>query len=103
MSTAILLSSISRRWSPTATSTPDSKGQTSPYNFKSHPAGLKALIDTGFNLFSLANNHAMDYGAYGAEEMLYDMAIAAAERAIAYAGIGASYEEATRPASRPAT
>jgi len=77
--------------------TPESKGQTSPYNFKSHPAGLKALIDTGFNLFSLANNHAMDYGAYGAEETLYHMAIAAAERAIAYAGIGATYEEATRP------
>ncbi len=77
--------------------TPDSKGQTSPYNFKSHPAGLKVLIDTGFNLFSLANNHAMDYGANGAEETLYHMAIAAAERAIAYAGIGANFEEATRP------
>jgi poly-gamma-glutamate capsule biosynthesis protein CapA/YwtB (metallophosphatase superfamily) len=77
--------------------TPDSKGQTSPYNFRSHPAGLTALLETGFNLFSLANNHSMDYGAYGAEETLYHMAIAAAERAIAYAGLGANYEEATRP------
>jgi Bacterial capsule synthesis protein PGA_cap len=76
---------------------PDSKGQTSPYNFRSHPAALKVLIGTGFNLFSLANNHSMDYGAYGAEETLYHMAVAAAERAIAYAGIGANYEEATRP------
>jgi len=76
---------------------PDSKGQKSPYNFKSHPAGLKALLDTGFKLFSLANNHSMDYGAFGAEETLYHMAVAAAERAIAYAGIGANYEEATRP------
>jgi len=76
---------------------PDSKGQTSPYNFKSHPSAVKALIGSGFNLFSLANNHSMDYGANGAEETLYHMAIAAAERAIAYAGLGANYEEATRP------
>jgi hypothetical protein len=75
----------------------DSKGQTSPYNFKSHPLGLKALIDTGFNLFSLANNHSMDYGAKGVEETLYHMAVAAAEHPIAYAGIGSNMEEATRP------
>jgi len=75
----------------------DQKGQKSPYNFKSHPLGLKALIDTGFNLFSLANNHSMDYGASGVEETLYHMAVAAAEHAIAYAGIGSNMEEATRP------
>jgi poly-gamma-glutamate capsule biosynthesis protein CapA/YwtB (metallophosphatase superfamily) len=77
--------------------TADQKGQKSPYNFKSHPLGLKALIDTGFNLFSLANHHPMDYGAAGAEETLYHMAVAGAERAIAYAGIGSNMEEATRP------
>ncbi len=76
---------------------PDSKGQTAPYNFQSHPLGLKALIDTGFNMFSLANNHSMDYGAVGAQETLYHMAVAAAERAITYAGIGTTLEEATRP------
>ena len=76
---------------------PDSKGQKSPYNFKSHPHGLRALIDTGFNLFSLANNHSMDYGANGVEETLYHLAVAAAERAISYAGIGTNFEEATRP------
>jgi hypothetical protein len=74
---------------------PDSKGQTSPY--KSHPAGLKALIDNGFNLFSLANNHSMDYGAIGAQETLYHFAVGAAERPIAYAGLGTTFEEATRP------
>jgi len=57
----------------------NSKGQISPYNFKSHPLGLKALIDTGFNLCSLANDHSMDYGANGVEETLYHMAVAAAE------------------------
>ncbi|MEM7193075.1 MAG: CapA family protein, partial [Pseudomonadota bacterium] len=80
---------------------PDTKGQTSPYNFRSHPAALKALIDAGFNLFSLANNHSMDYGPMGAEETLYHLAIANAARGkdktIAYAGLGADFEEATRP------
>jgi poly-gamma-glutamate synthesis protein (capsule biosynthesis protein) len=47
---------------------PDGKGQTSPYNFKSHPAGLRALLNTGFNLFSLANNHSMDYGPRSASK-----------------------------------
>ena len=73
----------------------DDKGQGS-FHFKSHPLGLKALIDVGFNLFALANNHAMDYGAAGVEETLFHMASAAALRAIAYAGIGANFEEATR-------
>lgn len=76
---------------------PDGKGQTSPYNFKSHPAGLRALLNTGFNLFSLANNHSMDYGPLGVEETLYHLAVAGAEHPIAYAGIGTNYEEATRP------
>lgn len=80
---------------------PDMKGQTSPYNFRSHPAGLDALLGTGFNLFSLANNHSMDYGPKGAEETLYHFAIANAARGegktIAYAGLGGDFEEATRP------
>ena len=76
---------------------PDAKGQTAPYNFRSHPAGVDALTETGFNLFLLANNHSMDYGARGAEETLYHMAVAGAKRALAYAGLGADFEEATRP------
>src|SRR3970282_1742712 len=67
------------------------------FHFRSHPAALKALIDSGFNLFSLANNHAFDYGAPGIEETLYHLAVANAERAIAYAGIGSNFEEAIRP------
>ena len=76
---------------------PDAKGQTAPYNFRSHPAGVDALTETGFNLFLLANNHSMDYGARGAEETLYHIAVAGAKRALAYAGLGADFEEATRP------
>ena len=41
---------------------PEGKGKGA-FHFRSHPAALKALIDAGFNLFSLANNHSYDYGA----------------------------------------
>ncbi|MEX1061415.1 MAG: CapA family protein, partial [Methyloceanibacter sp.] len=75
---------------------PEGKGKGS-FHFRSHPAALKALIDAGFNLFSLANNHAFDYGAPGIEETLYHFAVANAERAIAFAGIGSNFEEAIRP------
>jgi poly-gamma-glutamate synthesis protein (capsule biosynthesis protein) len=67
------------------------------FHFRSHPAALKALIDAGFNLFSLANNHSYDYGPQGIEETLYHVAVANAEKAIAYAGIGSNFDEAIRP------
>jgi len=73
-----------------------SKGKGA-FHFRSHPLALKALMDTGFNVFSLANNHSMDYGAQGVEETLYHMAVANAERPIAYAGIGGNFDEAIRP------
>jgi poly-gamma-glutamate synthesis protein (capsule biosynthesis protein) len=80
---------------------PEKKGggdKDAPFHFRSHPAAVKALIDLGFNLFSLANNHASDYGAPGIEETLYHLAIANTERAIAFAGIGSNFEEAIKPA-----
>jgi len=66
-------------------------------HFRSHPAALRALIDSGFNVFSLANDHAYDYGAAGIEETLYHLAVANAKRPIAFAGIGADYQEAIKP------
>ncbi len=80
---------------------PEKKGggdKDAPFHFRSHPAAVKALIDLGFNLFSLANNHASDYGATGIEETLYHLAVANTERAIAYAGIGSNFAEAIKPA-----
>jgi poly-gamma-glutamate capsule biosynthesis protein CapA/YwtB (metallophosphatase superfamily) len=77
---------------------PENKGKEAPFHFRSHPASLKALIDVGFNLFSLANNHAMDYGDPGVEETLYHLAVANTERAIAYAGLGSNFDEAIKPA-----
>jgi poly-gamma-glutamate synthesis protein (capsule biosynthesis protein) len=67
------------------------------FHFRSHPDALKALIDAGFNLFSLANNHAYDYGPQGIEETLYHLAVANAAQPIAFAGIGSTSEEAIRP------
>ena len=64
---------------------------------RSHPDALKTLIGSGFNLFSLANGHAYDYGAQGIEETLYHLVLANAERPIAFAGIGSNFDEATRP------
>jgi len=76
--------------------TPEGKDKGS-FHFRSHPAALKALIHAGFNLFSLANNHSFDYGAAGIEETLYHLAVANAEQAIAYAGIGSNFDEAIKP------
>ncbi len=67
------------------------------FHFRSHPAAVKALMDAGFNLFALANNHAMDYGAAGLEETLYHLAVANTEKAIAFAGLGSTLDEALRP------
>lgn len=75
---------------------PETKGKGA-FHFRSHPAALKALIDAGFNLFALANNHSYDYGAAGIEETLYHLAVANAERAIAFAGIGSNFAEAVKP------
>ena len=58
---------------------PEGKGRV---QVRSHPAALKALIDSGFNLFSLANGHAYDYGPQGIEETLYHLAVANGERPI---------------------
>jgi poly-gamma-glutamate capsule biosynthesis protein CapA/YwtB (metallophosphatase superfamily) len=77
---------------------PESKGKDAPFHFRSHPMALKAMMDAGFNLFALANNHSMDYGGQGVEETLYHFAIANIERPIAFAGIGSNSEEATKPA-----
>ena len=45
--------------------TPDLKEQRAPFNFRTHPNGVRHLVSRGFNLLSLANNHSMDYGLEG--------------------------------------
>lgn len=75
----------------------DTKGQRGPFNFRTHPNGTRHLVERGFNVFSLANNHSMDYGLPGLKETLSHVAKLKALGLKAYAGLGMNREEASRP------
>lgn len=63
------------------------------YNFQSHTNSIRHLISLGFNLFSLANNHAYDYGFPGYNSTLNEMAKLKNEQPrIAYHGVGVLHE-----------
>jgi poly-gamma-glutamate synthesis protein (capsule biosynthesis protein) len=76
---------------------PDTKGQSGPFNFRTHPNGIRHLVGRGFNLLSLANNHSMDYGVAGLKETLRHVGALENERLAVAAGIGMNREEAGRP------
>lgn len=63
--------------------------------FRTHPAHVRALAAAGINVFSAANNHAMDFGGAGAGETL--RALQAIPEILAAPGLGATREEALRP------
>ncbi|MGI9408388.1 MAG: CapA family protein [Hyphomicrobiaceae bacterium] len=75
----------------------DTKGQKGPFNFRTHPNGIRALTATGFNVFSLANNHAMDYGPAGLRETLRHMARIPGAQLKAAAGLGENRDVAGKP------
>lgn len=54
------------------------------FGFRTHPDGVRALMHIGFNAFSTANNHALDYGAEGAGETLRHLNALG----VAHAGLG---------------
>ncbi len=58
------------------------------YNFVTHPNGIKHLVKAGFNLLSMANNHAFDYGALGVRESLRHLKPFEGRGLLAHAGIG---------------
>ncbi len=64
------------------------------YNFMTHPNGMQHLVDVGFNLFSMANNHAFDYGASGIRDSLRHMNDLKGQGILAHAGIGLNRAEA---------
>ncbi|WP_035462163.1 CapA family protein [Alicyclobacillus macrosporangiidus] len=77
-----------------------------PNDFQGHPAArsdgshfgahswvLDELIDMGFNLFSFANNHALDYGVEGLLTSIRNFQ----QRQISYAGAGRNLAEARMP------
>ncbi|MGI9422183.1 MAG: CapA family protein [Hyphomicrobiaceae bacterium] len=68
------------------------------YNFRMHPAGVRHLVDVGFNVFSTANNHAIDYGQAGMRETLRHLTALRAGGLLAAPGIGRGRAGALRPA-----
>lgn len=75
----------------------DRKGQRGPFNFRTHPNGVRHLVDVGFNVMSLANNHSMDYGIEGLRDTLRHMGAMERHGLKAAAGIGANRDIASRP------
>jgi poly-gamma-glutamate synthesis protein (capsule biosynthesis protein) len=68
------------------------------YNFKTHPNGVRAMMKAGFNLFSIANNHIIDYGEEGIRETLKWLTALGEEGTLHFAGAGKNLEEANTPA-----
>lgn len=75
----------------------DTKGQGGPFNFRTHPNGVRALTASGFNVFSLANNHSMDYGPAGLKETLKHVGAIPQSELKAAAGIGMNSDAAGKP------
>jgi poly-gamma-glutamate synthesis protein (capsule biosynthesis protein) len=67
--------------------------QDRPFNFRCDPAALGPLVDGGVDIVSLANNHAMDYGAEGLVDGLGNVAAAGLEAV----GAGPDREAAFAP------
>lgn len=63
------------------------------FNFKAEPRVLGGAVAAGVDLFTLANNHAMDYGAAGLLETVGNLE----DAGIAHVGAGADDEAARRP------
>ncbi len=66
--------------------------------FRMHTKAFEHLLDLGFNLFGLANNHMEDYGPRGVVQTLENISGLTAEKKYYFAGAGRNYEEAVSPA-----
>lgn len=62
--------------------------------YKSPPGTAKALQSLGFSIVNLGHNHSYDWGPEGVETTIAELDTAG----IAWAGIGKSYDDASRPA-----
>lgn len=71
--------------------------QPKAFNFRTHPNGVRHLIESGFNLFSTANNHAADFGRDGMLETLAHLDALGHLGLKAHAGLGRTYQEAVEP------
>lgn len=61
------------------------------FGFRTHPDGVRHLVAMGFNAFSTANNHSLDFGLEGARETVKHMKLIG----VAHAGIGLNRIEAS--------
>ena len=75
----------------------DLRANPKAFNFRSHPAGVRHLVDLGFNVFSTANNHALDYGEAGVRETVRHLQALESHGLGAWPGIGLGRELASRP------
>ena len=64
------------------------------YNFVTHSNGARHLVDVGFNLFSMANNHSYDYGAEGIRHSIKHADRLLDRGLLAHAGIGLNRTQA---------
>ena len=64
-----------------------------PYVIRAHPRSGQTLVEAGFDLVSLANNHALDYGQVGLDETLSTL------DALGIASVGAGCEAGAGAAS----
>ncbi len=64
------------------------------YSFRAEPEAIEGLSCAGFNIVSLANNHAFDYGREAFEDTMSRLK----EKQIAYTGGGFNKKEAHSPA-----
>jgi poly-gamma-glutamate synthesis protein (capsule biosynthesis protein) len=69
------------------------------FNFRSHPAGVRHLVAIGFNAFSTANNHAIDYGEPGMVETLRHLQSLSDAGLQAWPGIGYGRDALLTPAT----
>ncbi len=63
------------------------------FGFRTHPSGVKHLMQIGINVFSTANNHSMDFGLEGARETLRRLS----DMGVAHTGLGANRLAARTP------
>lgn len=68
------------------------------FNFRSHPDGVRHLVDIGFNFISLANNHSFDYRVEGMRDTLRHVDSYRSSGLLGHAGLGMNSREATKPA-----
>jgi len=69
-------------------------GEPKAFYFGAPPQAIESLTDTGVDMVSLANNHALDFGTDGLIDTLHTLR----KHGIPYAGAGADLNEALSPA-----